>query len=87
MSEKIGRLEEKKIKDLGFKDALGRLEDINEKLERDKVPLEEAIDLYQEGVSLIEHCEQKLEEAEGKIKKITEENDEEIEMDLDVDDR
>ncbi len=87
MSAKIRKLEEKETEDMGFKDALGRLEDINEKLERDKIPLEEAIDLYQEGVSLIEHCEQKLEEAEGKIKKITEENDEEIEMDLDVDDR
>ncbi len=71
------------IKELGFKEALERLESINERLERNKVSLENAIELYQEGMSLIEHCDEKLEEAEGKIKKITEENKEGSEMHFD----
>lgn len=56
------------------------METINERLERNKVPLEKAIELYQQGMALIEHCDDKLEEAEGKIKKITEENEEEIDI-------
>jgi len=78
--EQLENIDEE-IENLGFKEALERLENINEKLERNKVALEEAIELYQHGMALIEHCDEKLEEAEGKIKKITEENEEEIDMD------
>ncbi len=74
MSEEFEEIEE--IDDLGFEEALERLEKINKKLERNKVPLEKAIELYQHGMGLIEYCDEKLEEAEGKIKKITEENEE-----------
>ncbi len=56
------------------------METINERLERNKVSLEKAIELYQQGMALIEHCDEKLEKAEGKIKKITEENEEEIDI-------
>ncbi|MEF8874642.1 MAG: exodeoxyribonuclease VII small subunit [Candidatus Thermoplasmatota archaeon] len=86
MSEGYEKIEDVDIEDLGFKEALERLESINKRLERNKVPLEKAIELYQQGMSLIEHCEKKLEEAEGKIKKITEE-DEEEDFEIDIDDR
>ncbi|MBS3782385.1 MAG: exodeoxyribonuclease VII small subunit [Candidatus Thermoplasmatota archaeon] len=74
MSEEFEEIED--VKELGFEEALERLEKINNKLERNKVPLERAIEIYQHGMELVGHCETKLEEAEGKIKKITEENDE-----------
>ena len=63
-------------KDLNFEEALSKLEEINNKLERNSVPLEEAIDLYSEGMELIKLCKEKLDEAEGKIKKITDEKEE-----------
>ncbi|MFP3871502.1 MAG: exodeoxyribonuclease VII small subunit [Candidatus Natronoplasma sp.] len=85
MSERFKNVEEIDIEELGFKEALERLERINERLERNKVPLEKAIELYQQGMALIEHCDEKLEEAEGKIKKITEENEEGEEVEIDVD--
>ncbi len=86
MSERLEKIEDVDIESLGFKEALERLESINNRLERNKVPLEKAIELYQHGMSLIEHCDKKLEEAEGKIKKITEENEEE-DLEIEIDDR
>ncbi len=62
------------IEDMKFEDAITTLEEINDRLEREKVSLEEAIKLYENGVKLIEHCSEKLEEAEGEIKEITEDN-------------
>ena len=65
--------------ELNFEDAMKKLEEINNKLERNSVPLEEAIELYGEGMELIEYCKERLNEAEGKIKQITDEKEEIIE--------
>lgn len=62
--------------ELNFEEALSKLEEINNKLERNSVPLEEAIELYSEGMELIKFCKERLDEAEGKIKKITDEKEE-----------
>ncbi len=70
---------EEKEEELDFEEALSKLEDINDKLERNSVPLEEAIELYSKGMELIKLCKDKLDEAEGKIKKITDEKEEIIE--------
>ncbi|MFP4050825.1 MAG: exodeoxyribonuclease VII small subunit [Thermoplasmata archaeon] len=67
-------MEEKE--ELNFEEALSKLEEINNKLERNSVPLEEAIELYSEGMELIKFCKERLDEAEGKIKKITDEKEE-----------
>ncbi len=75
--EELEKIED--LDELGFEQALERLEKINKKLERNKVPLERAIDLYQQGMELIEYCDERLEEAEGKIKKMTNEKEEMIE--------
>ncbi|MFP4001667.1 MAG: exodeoxyribonuclease VII small subunit [Thermoplasmata archaeon] len=71
MSEELEEIDD--IEGLGFEQALERLERINKKLERKKVPLERAIDLYQQGMELIEYCDERLDEAEGKIEKMTKE--------------
>ncbi|MFW6195991.1 MAG: exodeoxyribonuclease VII small subunit [Thermoplasmatota archaeon] len=67
-------MEEKE--ELNFEEALSKLEEINNKLERNSVPLEKAIELYSEGMELIKFCKERLDEAEGKIKKITDEKEE-----------
>ena len=50
-----------------FEAALGRLEEIVQRLEKGELPLEESLKLYEEGIALSRHCHAKLEEAEGKI--------------------
>jgi exodeoxyribonuclease VII small subunit len=55
-----------------FEDALGRLEEIAEELEQGDLPLEKAIALAEEGLTLSRICEKQLTEAEGKIEQLVE---------------
>lgn len=57
----------KKKTDFSIEAALSRLDEISARLESD-LPLEEALALYGEGVSLIKEAEKRLSEAEKKIK-------------------
>ena len=54
-----------------FETALARLEEITEELESGEVKLEEAIKLYTEGLEIAAYCNQRLEEAEKKVKIIS----------------
>lgn len=54
-------------KKVSFEDAMERLEVIVERLEQEEVPLEEAVGLYQEGLTLAALCRDKLAAAEGEI--------------------
>lgn len=65
-----GEREEKEMK---FEDALNRLEEIVEELEKGDLPLEETIKKFEEGINLCKFCRRKLEEAELKIEKLMEE--------------
>jgi exodeoxyribonuclease VII small subunit len=62
VSEKDG-----KVKGPSFEEALGRLEQIVQRLERGELPLEESLGLYEEGVGLSRLCHAQLEVAEGRI--------------------
>jgi exodeoxyribonuclease VII small subunit len=62
----------KKYKD--YETAMTRLDDITERLESGEVKLEEAIELYSEGLEIARFCTRKLSEAEKKIKIIAEKN-------------
>ncbi len=73
---------EEKIEKMDFERAMNKLEEINDKLEKNKVPLEEAVQLYETGMKLVEFCRKKLDEAEGEIKKIIIEGDVERTEDL-----
>ncbi len=55
-----------------FEQAMERLEAIVEKLESGDVPLEAAIELFQEGMSLSRLCGQKLEQVERRIEMLVE---------------
>lgn len=50
-----------------FEEALSRLEVVVKELENGKLPLEKALELFGEGVSLAQFCHQQLEQAEQKI--------------------
>ncbi|MDM5315963.1 exodeoxyribonuclease VII small subunit [Fictibacillus sp. b24] len=66
MSEKAGKLT--------FEEAMVQLEEIVEKLEQGDVPLEESIDLYQQGMKLSKLCHTKLKNVEKKMDKIMHED-------------
>ncbi len=50
-----------------FEDQLKSLEGIVSKLERGDLALEEAITLFETGITLSNSCKQELEAAEGKV--------------------
>lgn len=62
--------------ELGFEEAMDRLELIVRELEHGDVPLEKAIDLFQQGMKLSQLCGAKLEQVERKIEMIVEEDGE-----------
>ncbi|CAJ1314450.1 exodeoxyribonuclease VII small subunit [Paenibacillus sp. PK4536] len=65
-----------KEKELNFEEAMDRLEEIVSELENGDVPLEKAIDLFQQGMKLSQICGSKLEQVERKIEMIVEEDGE-----------
>lgn len=60
--------------DMQFEEAMKRLEEVVGQLEAGEIPLEEAITLYQEGVTLSRICGQKLDAIETKITQLVEED-------------
>lgn len=58
---------------LNFEQAIEKLEQIVHRLENGDVPLEQAIELFQEGMKLSQLCSQKLEQVERKIEMLIEE--------------
>ncbi|MCQ6558147.1 exodeoxyribonuclease VII small subunit [Paenibacillus mendelii] len=57
---------------LSFEEAMERLEAIVGRLENGDVPLETAIELFQEGMKLSQLCGSKLEQVERKIEVLIE---------------
>ena len=51
--------------------SLKRLEEIVETLERGETSLDDAVNLYEEGVQISKQCAEKLKAAELKIKKLS----------------
>lgn len=56
-----------------FEEAMKELEQIVEKLEEGDVPLEKAINYYQEGMELSKICNKKLSQVEKQMEKIVDE--------------
>ena len=61
-------------KKMKFEEAIQQLEEIVTNLERGDVPLEEALDQFQKGVSLSKFCKETLQNAEQTLTKIVDEN-------------
>ena len=56
--------------DLHFEDAIERLEKIIEKMENERVPLEEMLKDHEEGTKLLSVCKNKISIARKKVEKI-----------------
>ena len=74
---------EKKIK---FETAMAELERVIAKLESDETSLDEAMKLYEKGIGLIRVCNERLENAEQKIKLLQKNNGQITETDFYGDD-
>ncbi|HCA80123.1 MAG TPA: exodeoxyribonuclease VII small subunit [Bacteroidetes bacterium] len=70
----------KKTQKGSFESSLKRLEAIVESLEGGKVPLDEAVELYEEGIKLSRECAEKLRATELKIRKLAKAAGEDFEV-------
>ena len=62
---------DKPIEQMTFEEALAELEGVVTRLERGDVPLDDSINLYERGAKLRQHCQDKLQQAEEKVSRIT----------------
>lgn len=63
-----------------FEEALKELEETVKKLEAGETTLEEAMTLFEKGVALTKNCRKMLDEAQLKVKKVTEAGSEDFEQ-------
>lgn len=63
-----------------FEENLKKLEDIVDKLESGDIKLEESIKMFEEGIKLTKTLQKTLDDAEGKIKIVTDTGFEEFEV-------
>lgn len=66
-------------KKLSFEEYCVRLEEIAGRLEDEKLPLEESLKLYEEGMKIVNKCNMELANVERKIKILTMGDDGKIE--------
>lgn len=59
-------------KKLTYEEAIENLEDIVQELENGNVPLDKALELFEEGARLTSFCSKALDTAEQKIRSVTE---------------
>ena len=62
------------MENLSFEESLEKLEEIVNKLESGGVPLDDAIDEFNNAMQLVKICENKLSAAEESIAKIVQDN-------------
>jgi exodeoxyribonuclease VII small subunit len=58
------------MESMGFEESLKRLEAIVEQLETGQLSLEEALQIFEEGVKLAVSCQQDLRKADGKVQRL-----------------
>ena len=63
------------INNMNFETALKSLEEIVNQLDSGEIDLDKAVEAYEKGTKLKEHCEKKLKEAQLRIEKIEVGND------------
>jgi exodeoxyribonuclease VII small subunit len=58
-----------------FEESLKKLESIVDQLEKGDLPLEQSLQLFEEGVGLSAVCKQELDAAEGKVQMLIKQRD------------
>ncbi|MCD8510115.1 MAG: exodeoxyribonuclease VII small subunit [Bacillus sp. (in: Bacteria)] len=67
---------ENELKELTFEQAMKKLETVVERLEEGDVPLEEAINMFQEGMQLSKLCHDKLQKVDRQMTEVLTEDGE-----------
>ncbi len=73
------------IEKMSFEQSIKKLEEIVKELEDENISLEESMKKFEMGIKLSSNCLKKLNEAEGRIEKLTRSEDEKLitrELDL-----
>jgi exodeoxyribonuclease VII small subunit len=65
----------KDIDALNFEQAIKTLTTIVDKIEQGEVPLQDSLDQYETGMTLIKHCRTLLHDAEARIEVISKQDD------------
>ena len=65
-------MEQSKQKNLSFEEAYQRVESIVEALEKGETTLEESLKIFEEGMTLVKQCSDKLNDAETRLKQLIE---------------
>ena len=63
-----------------FEQAIKRLTELTEALEKGNLPLDEAVLAYEEGVKLVKLCRKQLDEAQSKVTVLAQDGDEVTEL-------
>ena len=63
----------------GFEQSLQKLEQLVKNLETGNLPLEQALDSFQQGVGLVKECQELLSKSEQKVEMLIKANSETIE--------
>lgn len=67
-----------------FEEALGRLEEIVDELEKGEASLEQSLRLFEEGIQISQFCGEKLNEAERKVEVLLRKGGQDVEEPLQV---
>ena len=70
----------KDINALNFEQAIKELTSIVEKIEQGEVPLQDSLNQYETGMTLITHCRTLLHDAEARIEVISKQDGETVEQ-------
>ena len=62
-------------KKMSFEEALSRLEEIVGEMDSGKAELDKLLELFEEGTALVRRCKKELDNAEKKIKLVTEDGE------------
>jgi len=71
-------------KNLNFEKALAELEKLVDEMEQGNLSLEDSLKRFEKGIILSGECQQALQNAELKVKKLIEENGKLVEYDLET---
>ena len=58
------------LEKMSFEDSINELTAIVSKIEQGEIPLQQSLEQYEKGMSLIKHCRDILQKAEKRIEKI-----------------
>jgi len=70
-----GKKQKDDVGGLSFEESIKELTNIVGKIEQGQIPLQDSLQQYERGMSLIQHCRTILQKAEKRIEKITEPED------------